>query len=100
MINERKAHLKERGKPMGEPTEPRKGFIVHLAIDDDGYLTDEPKLTDGTVVTISGASPEPPEGGSLIGYRVRLRSKNDDPVVPEGAGDPKGCRLSGGVWYC
>jgi hypothetical protein len=111
-------HLKKGVKPMATPPKKMRiqypaidillglkegvvwgtpGFRIQLIIDENGYLTDEPRyLQNGIAVPVTG--PHCPKPPSLIGYRVRLKTKVDDP--PDNSGDPKGCRLSGGVWYC
>lgn len=70
------------------------GFRIKLIIDDKGYLTDHPRFLDDTVVPAQGL--HAPSDGSLIGYRVRLRTPEDDPPTPT---DPTGCRLINGKWY-
>lgn len=88
-----KVHVKKTlgGEPLGHK--------IKLIIDEDGYLTDEPRLIrDNSVVGFDPLGPHNPKPPSLIGYRVRLMSPIQEPK--DAPPDPKGCRLFGGVWYC
>jgi hypothetical protein len=81
------------------------GFRVHLIIDENGFLTDEPRFYNGLKVPVDLGTPEHPTSPppSFIGTRLLLEYQVNEPppemLTLHTLAVTKGCRLLNGIWY-